>query len=66
MDGWELSLQGGWIVLEVSDGVRTISKAMTVDEADELAQAITEMVVEADLDVYEDDGADDDEEDEAA
>lgn len=69
MDCWELTLQGEMIVLELSDGVRTISRTMTADEAEELVQALTELVIECDLDgitgPYEDDSSGDDE-DEAA
>jgi hypothetical protein len=62
MDGWELSLQGDMIVLEVTDGLRTITRAMTVDEAEELSQALTDLIIEHDLDEC----TDDDDEDEAA
>lgn len=55
MSGWEVSLQGSHIVLDLSDGVRTVTRVMLPDEADELCQALTELIIESDLDACEDD-----------
>jgi hypothetical protein len=68
MDGIELTLQGEMIVLETTDGLRTITKVLSIDEADELAQILTELVIEADLESCPADDCDDDDdvEDEAA
>jgi hypothetical protein len=75
MNPFDVLIEGRLIVLEIEIDARTRTIELTLDEADELVSALTEAIIELDLDACDDrpedhddwvgDSRDDDDEDAA-